>query len=129
MMSDCIDGPCEGHRGKVSDLASYRSFHGQAMSRKSGVPHQVEESRNAYINHGRWVVDCDCNGAGFASREWKISCCFDCGAVYTSVTFPRNASKIEKTLLKRNPENRNWNHGETLKILIQENVDHGLPMS
>jgi len=126
-MDDCIKGPREGHDGAhLTDLSSYRAFHGQVMSRKTESPHVISEPRYAYINHGRWVVDCDCNGAGFASRVWKTTCCFDCGAVYTDIKFPRNAEQIEKVLLKRQPVNRNWKRGETIKGLLSENDEEGL---
>jgi hypothetical protein len=96
------------------------------MGQKRESPHVVSEPRDAYVNHGRWIVDCDCQGAGFASRAWKASCCFDCGAVFTGVKFPRNADQIEKALLKRQPVNRNWKRGETIKGLLAENDEQGL---
>ena len=119
-MTDCIHGPCEGHKhAGVKDLATYREFHTRTVGEKL---HEIDDPREAYINHGRWVVNCDCAGAGLTSRAWHVSCCFDCGAVYTKITFPRNAKKIEEALLARPLlKNRNWSRVETLERLLSEN--------
>jgi hypothetical protein len=123
---DCIQGPFEGmiHAG-VTDLSSYLNAHRKVVGERA---EESEDQRRAYVNHGRWVVDCSkCKGAGLASREKRVSCCFDCGRIYTSVTFPRNASKIEAALLKRSdPATRNWTTGETMKSLDAENESHGI---
>jgi hypothetical protein len=128
MSDDCIVGPCEGlsHAG-VTDIETYRDAHRKAMGTKGQVEHEDEDQKRAYINHGRWVVDCPtCNGAGLTSRTMKVSCCFDCGSVYTKIRFPRNAKKIEHVLLKRpDVASRNWTT-ETIKELLKENHDHGV---
>jgi hypothetical protein len=125
-MDDCIKGPCEvmAYSG-VTDRDTYLDAHRKIVGKRA---EENEDPRRAYINHGRWVVDCTkCKGAGVASREMQVSCCFDCGQIYTSVTFPRNASRIEAVLLKRSdPATRNWTSGETLKSLHAENKTHGI---
>ena len=120
IMTDCIHGPAEGHgHAGVTDVTSYREYHTRIVGEKE---HEVETVREAYINHGRWIVNCDCAGAGLTSRSWKVSCCFDCGAVYTKIKFPLNATKIESALLIRPAlVNRNWMRGETLERLLSEN--------
>jgi hypothetical protein len=125
---DCIQGPCEGmaHAG-VTDADSYRGVHRKALEVKGQATTENNTPINAYINHGRWVVNCpECNGAGLASRTIKVSCCFDCGAVFTQVVFPRLAPTIEQTLLKR-PDiaSRNWTT-ESIMELVQENKNHGV---
>jgi len=119
---DCIHGPCEGHgHSGVIDLASYRSLHQRVIKQKGEYILEDATPRAAYVNHGRWVVNCECNGAGLTDRKMKITCCFDCGRVYTSVTFPKHASQIEKVLLERpDPASRNWS-GETVQALLDEN--------
>ena len=124
-MTDCIHGPCEGlaHSG-VTDTESYRAVHRKA---KGPLIRENAEPQTAYINHGRWVIDCQCTGAGLTSRTMNISCCFDCGAVYTTIIFPRHAKKIEDVLLKR-PDlaTRNWAQGESLELLLADNKAHGV---
>jgi hypothetical protein len=119
-----ILGPVEGHgHSGVTDVVSYRSVHRLAMQKAEKNVFEIDEPREAYINHGRWVVDCDCNGAGLTSTTFKLTCCFDCGRVYTSVTFPKDAEKIEDALLKRREQaQRNWK-GETLKAILSENKE------
>jgi hypothetical protein len=124
MTDDCIQGPCEGmaHSG-VTNVDTYRAYHRKVKSETR----ENAEPQTAYINHGRWVVDCQCKGAGLTSRIMKIACCFDCGAVYTQIVFPRNAKSIENVLLKR-PDltTRNWKHGESIGLLLSDNKAHGV---
>jgi hypothetical protein len=116
-----IQGPVDGHgHAGVKDLESYRTVHAHSMSKANKDVFEVDEPRDAYINHSRWVVDCDCNGAGLTSLQWKVSCCFDCGRVFTNVMFPKDAKAIETELLKRREDTtRNWKN-ETLKVLKAE---------
>jgi|TARA_R110002020_G_scaffold197348_8_gene398451 hypothetical protein len=118
---DLIHGPVEGHgHAGVSDVVSYIAIHEQRMAKVDKKPFEVSDPVHAYINHGRWVIDCECNGGGLTSPTFKLSCCFDCGRRYVNVVFPKNAKKIERELLKRRDQsNRNW-HGESLRLLAKE---------
>ena len=94
----------------------------------------------ARINHGRWLVDCPgCNSALVVDLTELVFICVECGnnhndGKWLRVTIPRNRKAIEDELLKRpwngrNPAeavNRNWEPGETLTMLKQENTDHGI---
>ena len=106
----------------ISDLQTYREVHDKVVGDKL---HEVSTVPSARINHGRWIVDCECNGAGFTCPKVKVACCFDCGRVYLNVKFPRDAVKIERLLTERPMMNRNWRKGETVKTLIAENIEHG----
>jgi hypothetical protein len=119
-----ITGPVEGHgHSGVTDLKSYKDVHSNAMKIAGKDIFEVVGDVDAYINHGRWVVDCVCNGAGLTSPDFGVTCCFDCGRVYTSVVFPRNRKKIEVVLLERkDKEQRNWKVGETLTNLKSEGM-------
>lgn len=88
----------------------------------------------AYVNWGRWVVDCGCCSAmaleGFPS-EVK---CFECGEVQV-VIYPAERDAIEAILALRPGKilggtlaypNRNWKPGESVRDLQKENRDHGL---
>ena len=111
----------------VRDAEQYGTFHEYFMARNAKTTTVVEGSVVAYLNHGRWVIDCDC-GAGAATHpEWRVSRCFACGAVRSGVKFPNGWRGIEKVLMKRTDEtNRNWYPGETAADLRAENADHGL---
>jgi len=94
----------------------------------------------ARINHGRWLVDCSgCNSALVVDLSELVFMCVECGNAandgkWFTVTIPTNRKAIEAELLKRpwngrNPAeavNRNWEPGETLAMLKQENTDHGV---
>jgi len=94
----------------------------------------------ARINHGRWIVDCPgCNSALVIDLGQLVFMCVECGNAandgkWFAVTVPSNRKAIETELLKRpwngrNPAeavNRNWEPGETLAALQQENTDHGI---
>jgi len=94
----------------------------------------------ARINHGRWLVDCaGCNSALVVDLSELVFMCVECGnnhndGKWLAVTVPANREAIETELLKRpwsgrNPAsaiNRNWEPGETVATLKQENTDHGI---
>ena len=94
----------------------------------------------ARINHGRWLVDCvGCNSALVVDLSQLAFMCVECGndhngGKWLRVIVPKNRKAIETALLKRpmngrNPAeavNRNWEPGETVATLKQENADHGI---
>lgn len=92
----------------------------------------------AYINHGKWVVECpDCTGAQVVSEEERRFWCVSCGNAtinfaWRHVRLPRDRDKIEAALVVRPAARadkaitRNWNLDETVADLEQENVDHGV---
>jgi len=94
---------------------------------------------NAYINHGRWVVNCpdpECAGAEVVDPSDPVFMCLSCGNLKNkdiegrirlySVRFPHNKLQIEKALLERkDPCVRNWHTEETVDKLKQENKAHG----
>lgn len=84
-------------------------------------------SAKAYINHGRWVVDCPrCNG-GVKVSEQEAGCP-DCGAEL-AVGWPDQADRdaAEEVLAVRPTENRNWYPAtEDVDDLKAENLLHGL---
>ena len=91
---------------------------------------------NAWLNHGRWVVDCldgDCLAVLFADRAACVcrdeSVCehatIPCGAPIEA-TFPPRRADIDRLLNPRPRRNRNWSPGETLADLKAENLLHGV---
>lgn len=91
-----------------------------ATDPESGVP--------AYVNHGRWVVDCpDCRNAQLACRTDHRFMCNECGNVavgnlWRPVIWPANAQKIESLLENRPRENQNWEPDESRVSLATQNL-------
>ena len=109
-----------------------------APGRYAGVlPHLRPERLVAYINEGRWIVDCvamtmqdvRCRNGCATAPAWGVACCFSCGAIYRDLTFPAGADAIVRTLARR-PElaTQNWRPEETLADLEAENMAHGVPV-
>jgi hypothetical protein len=77
----------------------------------------------AYVNHGRWVVDCPtpyCNEAHLAGPVT----CSGCGRSY-GPTFPEDRVLIDAALSRRVVvETRNWLPSETVANLEAENAAH-----
>lgn len=91
----------------------------------------------ARVDHGRWIADCPtdgCNGAEFVSLSGQPFFCTECrnaatGNVPVPVVLPdeKTCDLIARYLVPRPvPANRNWNPGETVKQLQQENREHGV---
>ncbi|PKO02093.1 MAG: hypothetical protein CVU43_09750 [Chloroflexi bacterium HGW-Chloroflexi-5] len=124
----------------------------------------------AYLNHGRWIVDCPkCGKVGATlaepnhlvahySAENGLFICHKCypgmivrsgvnangslkfnatmravarqkaeknGEIYR-VIFPENRKEIELAVAKRAPDNQNWEPGETIEFLLEENQAYGV---
>lgn len=82
----------------------------------------------AEVNHGRWIVKCECGGAEKMWEEGVFWCqsCQNAGHKheYRKATFPPQRKQIEAILSKRPLPNRNWQPGETLAQLSRENKEH-----
>lgn len=82
----------------------------------------------AEVNHGRWIVICECGGA---EKMWEEGCfmcqsCYNAGHrhQYRKAVFPRQRRQIEAILGVRPLPNRNWRPGESLAKLQRENAEH-----
>lgn len=90
-----------------------------------------EAGIKAYVNHGRWIVDCpDCCNAQLACRTDHRFMCNECGNVaggslWRPVEWPGNIAAIESMLENRPRENQNWVPGETAEILAIDNLTYG----
>jgi hypothetical protein len=86
----------------------------------------------AYVNHGRWVVECPVCGGGervptAEGSPTTILCQVPACGTELGVIFPEKRAQIESVLLLReNLVNRNWSPGETVADLEAENVEHGV---
>ncbi len=101
-----------------------------AKSQRLGARIQVHpegEEIVAYCNHGCWVADCPCGGGVAVEPEFDKAACFGCGAVYSSIRFPRHRDQIEAELLKRPKRaNRNWTPDESPDDLRSQNAARGI---
>lgn len=94
--------------------------------------HASAETLLAYVNHGRWVVDCPCGSAQLASRSDRRFFCTDCRNTFAhgkwvGVVWPADEADIEGLLLQRpDVKTRNWYPTEDAMTLVAENVAHGL---
>lgn len=93
----------------------------------------------AYVNYGRWVVNCShpyCDAAvefnalkpPFYATFTPATVCWECGG-RTQVVWPAEEMVygIERLLLlRRNRKYQNWLPGETLVDLQRENGEHGV---
>lgn len=92
------------------------------------VVHDVVDPVEGRIDANRWLVDCVCGNCCATDPTWGIACCYACGAIYRSVTFPANEERqqVESLLVERKDlMDRAWAPGETLVDLVAENVSIG----
>ena len=89
----------------------------------------VEPRVRAIVNHGRWIVRCPfCSGAEFIWEGKPFIClsCFNGGGKSLKIIMPRNRKAIEQALASRPVGNQNWEPGETVEFLLQENETNGV---
>ena len=92
----------------------------------------LERALLAYVNEGRWVVDCPCSSAQLACRTDPRFFCYECGnswadGKWATVIWPAEQDEIERLLLQRpDPRTRNWEPQESSFDLAVENYDHGV---
>ena len=117
-------------------------FTRQALGRGLHVSGDVSETQKtkAYLNHGRWIVDCPldregqaCGGAECVTEDDKVFLCLSCGneqvgGDFLKVRFPTRPGrdKFEKSLALRPESLRNWVPGETPAKIAKENRKHGI---
>lgn len=92
----------------------------------------------AYLNHGRWVVDCPADycyaaykvvGSALRCRCENDDTCGHVGRCRTPIhiAFPDDAAEIKRiTDLRPDRATRNWYPGETTDQLVAENMEHGV---
>ena len=94
---------------------------------------QNQGTVTAYVNHSRWVIDCveGCGWAVVASDHDRFFICPGCGnpqngGQWYRVVYPPQKERIERALLKRESQHRNWLIKETPENVEAENVARGL---
>lgn len=84
---------------------------------------------HARVNWSRWVADCPspfCASALALEREQAWFRCRECDAV-AEIVWPAMVGDIQQLLALRPDETtRNWEPGETLFDLYEQNLEHGI---
>jgi len=96
----------------------------------------------AKVNHSIWVASCDCGAKGTPTPGCVVfmglllGWCVRCqnggtGRGWRLIAVPsqEERAEIERVLLCRpNPDDRNWEVGETIADLLAQNIEHGDPI-
>lgn len=134
---DYIIGPAEGHAHQgVKSPETYLKVQAAYLTINSSanvddaVPHEATAEEVAaaglpQVSFGQWVMRCGCGNAPSVSVAWDLACCFECGAIYRGLSFPPDRAQIERVLVARKRQHRNWEAPETLADLIADNVANG----
>lgn len=110
--------------------------------RAVGLPDDVDEAAPEVVaraDWGQWIGDCpDCRASAFLlgpgpEEPYLCASCFNgtVGYRYRRCVWPRDLAEIDAVLLERPiAETRGWDPraGETLAVLLRENVEHGVPV-
>lgn len=109
-------------------LRDYQQAHAKAL-RPGFVVHQSKLPLLMGVNFGRWCGLCPECGAGvMMDRRWPEARCFSCGATFEHIIWPDDPDGVEKVLLARPLQNQNCLPGETVQMLVVENVRHRVRM-
>lgn len=118
------DAYAEWHRGKVAQQRR------KGVRVTAGMAADNSPPLVAYVNHGRWLVDCPCGSGAYVDPMAEVARCAGqgCGLVSRVLLPPvSDRSEIERLLLaRRRPPERNWRHPETIDDLRRENEAHGV---
>lgn len=81
----------------------------------------------AYVNWGRWVIDCRCGSGAAVELRKREAYCFECGGIHRDVQLPPAdiLTQIESVLERRTHLSaQNWSPTETVDDLRAENAAH-----
>lgn len=92
------------------------------------VEWEADAGAPVIVSLGKYVVVCACGNAPSAHPEWDEARCWDCGAVYHGLLWPADLADIADILLARPLEDRKWKPGDTVDLLLAENIERGRPM-
>lgn len=111
-------------------LRSARDMHRKPLP-EGGSSTEVEA--HLLINHGRLLVNCPwCGSAEYADPTDHRFFCTECLNVPVkgtplAVSWPDDFDRIEEALACRpDPRSRNWDHGDSLAKLEDENHEQGV---
>lgn len=132
---DVIADQRRGYAGLETDTPEEVAAHWDYVLAKLRPPVARREATRSvvpYVNHSRWVADCDCGGGMLCWDRNPVTCCLDCGASYfVAWAPPVERAAVVRALAIRDPRNRNWDprrvdkageQVETVASLHRENV-------
>jgi hypothetical protein len=117
------------HELYVRTVDDYNMWHLLIVTAKKGKVWITHRRREAYINHGRWVIDCAWCQKGVLTRpDWGVANCIECGARYPAgtIAFPDDPSIQHLLLLRPVVETQNWDNKQTAADLLKENEELSL---
>lgn len=113
----------------VQSPGDYNMWQLIVVTAKKGKVWSTKRQVVAYINHGRWIVDCAWCTRGMLTRpDWGIANCIQCGARYDqgTIAFPADENIVRALLIRPIPETQNWDEKQTAADLWRENKELGL---
>ena len=118
-----IEDARDMYRIRFGGPAMMRQFEDRILEKRGKARREKRGQVRAYVNHGRWVADCECN-AGIAVwlDAWYATCCLECGNEY-EVVFPdvEFMAELDRLLsLRVDVSTRNWTD-ESLESIAAEN--------
>lgn len=119
-----VRSPAEYRQKQRMYIASARM---QAPGLRWRDPWLSLEHPDVLIAAGKWLVWCECGNYPSVHPEWRLACCFECGAIYEDLVVPPEAIEIARVLSRRPKiQNRAWLAPQTLDDVRAENVEHGI---
>jgi hypothetical protein len=112
---------------------AYMRGKGNQIPDPSGGPRGGDDPVLAYVNHGRWVAECECFSAQVVTEADPRFYCVECfnvafGGRWRTIIFPSETAEIGVVLAERPERKRqNWTPGESVELLVAENIEQGLP--
>jgi hypothetical protein len=132
MLGDATTYGGTSARAVIDRINIRRALEGMPLLEPPDDSEQTTDLLLAYVNHGRWVIDCPCGSAQLASREDPRFWCVECRnswalGKWVGVEWPNQAEDIEGLLLMRpSPKTQIWNPDESVLSLAMENADQGV---
>jgi hypothetical protein len=102
----------------------YRRYVLAALERNGTRTKRNTKPATPYLNHGRWVANCSCNGAELVSEDADMLC-GSCGTI-TPLVWPGESAAVEEAVRLRPTHNQNWVPGEPVADLVADNIRHGI---
>jgi len=111
---------------EVHSVDDYRKWHEMVVTVREGKTWASPEGVVAYVNHGRWVVDCHWCKKGVLTRpDWAFAGCAECGAYYEAdkLTFPSDPRIEEILRMRPDRDSQHWDSKQTADDLLRENEE------
>lgn len=114
---------------QAESLADLRKALGKMTNKSIREGKAIGKPVSAFVDYGRWVAQCECNGAEIVDPDVPEFFCFSCGNESNGgrlrpVIFPNEIKEIEKQLLSvKDTAFRYWKADESmdkLKVRVEK---------